>query len=215
MATGRAVMAIGLMAASSAAAQNIAAAPHAEPAPGELAAPVREAMAGGGTRTAVRGVTVDFWWVKSLALARPAGGPVSWSAVAEGTLVGAVRFSAPFRDIRGRIVKPGVYTLRYGIQPDNGDHLGVSPHREFLLMSPATADADVAPTGHEGTIAMARQSIGAAHPGVLSLDPPVAADPPLTIRANDAGHELVVFELPTSHGAPLRFGLILVGKIEA
>jgi hypothetical protein len=52
---------------------------------------------------------------------------------------------------------------------------------------------------------------------VWSLDPPTlpAEAAPLTTRTNDAGHEAIVFELVTSAGAPLRFGLILAGKIEA
>ena len=84
------------------------------------------------------GTTLDFWFVTSLPL--QAGGAPSWQQTEEGTIVGAVRVSAVYRDIRGRTIKPGTYTLRYGIQPANGDHLGVSPFREFLLLSPAAAD---------------------------------------------------------------------------
>jgi hypothetical protein len=184
--------------------------------PADLAPAVRALFAPDGVRVKGPGVTIDFWWVKSLPL-QPGGAAPAWAEVEEGTLVGAARLDAQHRDIRGRSIKPGVYTLRYGIQPANGDHLGVSPFREFLLLSPAAADADVKPTGHDGTVDLSTQTIGGSHPAVWSLDPPVAASSAalLSAHTNDAGHEGVVFEVPTSTGAPLRFGLILVGKIEA
>jgi hypothetical protein len=170
---------------------------------------VRPLIADAGARVTVPGANLDFWWVKSLP--QP-----SWQQLEEGTLVGAVRVSAVYKDIRGRVIKPGVYTLRYGIQPANGDHLGVSPFREFLLLSPAAADTDVKPTGHEGTVDLSKQTIGGSHPAVWSLDPPALTDAaPLSSRTNDAGHEAIVFEVPSASGAPLRFGLILAGKIEA
>ena len=56
----------------------------------------------------------------------------------------------------GAVIKPGVYTLRYGVQPDNGDHLGVSPHRQFLLISPAADDRNPAPQGHDGTVELSK-----------------------------------------------------------
>lgn len=184
--------------------------------PSDLAPAVRGLLAPGGVRVKGPGVTIDFWWVKTLPLQPGAAAP-AWQQVEEGTLVGAARLDAQYRDIRGRAIKPGVYTLRYGIQPANGDHLGVSPFRDFLLLSPAPADTDVKPTGHDGSVDLSKLTIGGSHPAVWSLDPPVAASDaaPLSAHTNDAGQEAIIFDVPTSTGAPLRFGLILVGKIEA
>jgi hypothetical protein len=143
----------------------------------------------------------------------------SWADVEEGSLVGAVKIPADFRDIRGRVIKAGVYTLRYGIQPQNGDHLGVSPFREFLLLSPAAADQDPAPRGHDGTVEISKQSIGGSHPGVWSIDPPVASGAALALHKTELGHDAVIMEVPVVRdGKPsgsLKFGLVLVGKIEA
>lgn len=203
------VLALAVLAANALSAAKLTEAP-----PPEFTPAVRAALAPDGARVSADGVTLDFWWVKTL----PVTGAATWQQVAEGALVGAVRVGAAFRDIRGRAIKPGVYTLRYGIQPANGDHLGVSPFREFLLLSPAAADRAPEPTGHEGTVDLSKQTIGGSHPAVWSLDPP-AVDPAgaalLSTRTNDAGHHAVVFEVPTSAGPPLRFGLILLGKIEA
>ncbi|MBI2220508.1 MAG: hypothetical protein HYU53_04815 [Acidobacteria bacterium] len=105
---------------------------------------------------------------------------------------------------------PGVYTLRFALQPMNGDHLGVSPHREFLLVSPAAVDTNPAPAGYQGTVDLSKQTTGASHPAAWSIDPPATTDEPLRSLTNDAGHHGVVFSAGT-----LRFGVILIGKIEA
>lgn len=169
-------------------------------------------MAEAGAKVESGAATLEFWWVTSL---DRSGSGEGWARVPEGSLVGAVRVSEPYPDIRGRRVKPGVYTLRYALQPMNGDHLGVSPHREFLLVSPAAADTTAAPTGYQGTVDLSKQTTGASHPAAWSLEPPAGTDAPLlSSYRNDAGHQGIVFEVQTSSG-PLKFGLILIGKIEA
>lgn len=193
---------------------QIVASKHADPAPAEIAAPLKGLLADGGTCAQVGEASLTFWWVKALPLAPDASGALEWAKVAEGALVGAVQISTNFRDIRGRTIKPGLYTLRYGIQPANGDHLGVSPYRDFLLLSPAAVDQDPAPTGHDGTIEMSKQTIGGSHPGPWMLDPPTTGEAVLSTGRTDMGFAYVVFELPSAAGA-LRFGLVLVGKVEA
>ncbi len=207
-----ALIALTLLAPAAAPAQTLTGAPLAEAPPDTLAAPVRAALAASGTRVTSGDVSLDFWWVKQLPVA--AADDVTWMQVAEGALVGAVRLSAAYRDIRGRTIKPGVYTLRYGIQPADGDHLGVSPYRDFLLLSPAAEDTGVAPTGHDGTIKMSRDTVGASHPAPWSLDPPVTSAPLLS-TGTDMDLTYIVFEVPTTGAKPLRFGLVLIGRIDA
>lgn len=188
-------------------AADLSAARHADPVPSELAAAVAGTMSSGGVRATVGANTVTFWFVKDL-------GASAWSGVKEGTLVGAARLEKDFRDIRGRVIKAGTFTVRYGIQPANGDHLGVSPYREFLLLSPAALDTDAGPRGHDGTVELSKEAIGGSHPAVLSIDPPVATAAPLSVATTELGHKAVVLEIPSAGGA-LRFGLVLIGKIEA
>ena len=84
---------------------------------------------------------LELWWVKAVSLEKaPASGKPSWADVADGTLVGVIRVGAAWSDIRGYGMKAGVYTLRFALQPQNGDHLGVSPNREFLLVCPSALD---------------------------------------------------------------------------
>lgn len=197
---------------------DLTAATHSEPLPRELPAPVAQVLSPGGVRAIANGTTLTFWWVKALPMKSEGAAP-SWSDLEEGSLVGAVSIDHDFRDIRGRILKSGVYTLRYGIQPANGDHLGVSPFRDFLLLCPAAADTDPAPRGHDGTVDLSKQSIGGSHPAVLSIDPPVATEQSLAVHTTDLGHKAVVVEVPITRGGKpagaLRFGIVLIGRIEA
>jgi hypothetical protein len=197
---------------ASAAFAQIATAPISVPAPDVIAAPLRSLLAAEGTKVSIGPTTLEFWWVNALAVS--GGGPAGWSHVAEGALVGALRVAGPFKEIRGKTVKPGVYTLRFGLQPQNGDHLGASPFREHLLLSPADVETDPKPLGFDGTVAISKQTIGTSHPAALSLDPPVATAAPLSATTNELEHKGLVFEVKTSAGTALKFGLILQGVIE-
>lgn len=199
-------------------AQTLAAAKHAEEPPVELADPIKLLLASGGQKATVGTAEVIFWWVKAVPL-KPGSAPAAWGQVPEGTLVGAVRLSAALDDIRGRRIKAGVYTLRYGVQPDNGDHLGVSPFRDFLLLSPVSLDKDPATIEHDPLAEMSGKSIGSSHPAAWSIDPPAATEEVLSIRTNEAGHKSVILQVPAARdgkdAGTIRFGLILIGEIEA
>jgi hypothetical protein len=202
---------LGILAAAvmvTAAANGVTVTTHSNAVPDEVAAPVKASLAPGGATVTLPGNTIEFWWVKALE-----GAGKDWSAVPEGALVGAMKVSAVFKDIRGRNIKPGTYLLRFALQPQNGDHLGVSPHRQFLIATPAAEDTKTEALGHEPAVALGAMTTNIAHPAILSIDPPVAAEAPLSVTQNDEGHTAVVFQVPAASG--LKFGLIVVGHIEA
>jgi hypothetical protein len=172
--------------------------------PAELAAGVSARLTP-AARVVVGSATLDVWLVDKL---ESSGGP-GWSGVDSGTLVGAMRVSGEFKEIRGKVVKPGVYTLRYGLQPQNGDHLGISTFREFLLISPASIDGDPKVLGFDGVVALSKEVIGTAHPASLSLDPPEdAPGAVLSTYKNEHQHDGVVLQIGS-----LKFGLIVSGLI--
>ena len=176
---------------------------HSDPVPSEIAAPVAAKLAPGGVRATANGTTITFWWIKDLTAA-------SWKDVPEGTLVGATKLDADVRDIRGHLMKAGVYTLRYGIQPATDDHFGVSPFRDFLLLSPAAIDKDPAAVSHDALVDLSKQTLGTKHPAVWSIDPPAAkgTDAPLSVYTTDLGHKSLIVQV----GA-LKFGVVLIGRI--
>ena len=114
------------------------------------------------------------------------------------------------------MVAPGVYTLRYGLQPQNGDHLGISTFREFLLFSPAAVDKDPKVLGFDGVVALSKQVIGTSHPASLSLDPPEDAP---GARALDLQERLgprrrrVRGPAQGTSAGTIKFGLIVSGLI--
>ncbi len=203
-----------VVAVSTADAQTLVVAKATAAPPAELNAVIAAALAPGSVTVKSGDVQLELWWVKAIALTKAPEAAPAWGDVGDGTLVGAIRVSAPWSDIRGYVVRPGVYTLRYARQPANGDHLGVSPNREFLLMSPAAVDTTPDPVGYKGAVDLSKQTVRRAHPSALSLDPPMATATSLSPVKTDLDLEGIVFSVPTSAGPPLTFGLILRGLIQ-
>ena len=141
--------------------------------PAELAPAVAATLQEKGHRvTGADGkVWCEVWFVKTA----PKGpvtseAEVTWKTMIPFSLVGAIRFPAQANDRRGQQVKAGVYTLRYANYPINGDHLGVAPQRDFLVLSHAAADQTPGPMAKfDDLIAFSRKVSGAAHPAVLSM----------------------------------------------
>ena len=208
------IVAVAILGIATAAAQPKVA-PLPEKPPPQIAPAIAAVLQQSAIKALVGGATLDIWWAQAIALT--AEGP-GWSSVESGTLVGAMRVSGPYKEIRGKAVAPGVYTLRYGLQPQNGDHLGISTFREFLVVSPAAIDTDPKVLGFDGVVALSKQVIGTSHPAGMSLDPPEDAPGALlSTYKNESGHDGIVFEVPRSvNGTPagtVKFGLIVSGTI--
>jgi len=94
----------------------------------------------------------------------------TWTGVAHGTLVGVVNFPTKTADRRGNPINAGVYTMRLSFFPVNGDHQGVAPQRDFLLLSKAEEDTDPASTPDFNTLVAASKKVtGSPHPAVFSM----------------------------------------------
>ena len=115
---------------------------------------------------------LDLWLRKGTpATAKPSGskGAVLYPVLTEGELLGAVKFADEGHDYRDQPIVPGVYTLRYGLQPVNGDHLGVSVNRDYMLLLPAAKDTETADLPRKKLEERSAESVGTTHPGVLLL----------------------------------------------
>lgn len=96
---------------------------------------------------------------------------LTYREIPEGELVGAVRFPAKFTDFRKQEIAAGVYTLRFALQPDIGDHTGTSPHPDFCLMCQAKEDKTVEPVEKKKLIEVSSLVNEGRHPAVLLLFP--------------------------------------------
>lgn len=197
-------------------AQNYKAEALSEPPPKELAAPIQAALSQTGIRvTGPSGPVCDLWLGK--AVPGKANAPqtlgVTFPQLAQGALIGAIRLPNSVKDYRKQMIKAGVYTLRYALLPDNGDHMGVAPQRDFVLASPATADQDAATLTFDQTIALSRKATGSNHPSVWSLAPPEdhPKSLPSVFHLDDGDLWLVEFSVPLA-GSTVPMALVVIGS---
>jgi len=145
----------------------------ADALPSELGPAIQGVLNPSGTKIMTQqGATIlEIWFRSSL----PAGSSakedhVTLPMIPKGALVGAMRVSGPATDARGQTLAPGVYTLRYGVAPDNEGHKTVAPQRDFMLISRAGDDqkpdaiADV-----DALIKQSAKASGTQHAAVYSI----------------------------------------------
>lgn len=154
----------------------------------------------------------ELWLRKSIPAATKKGPEAAaYLQLAESTLVGVVHFFQAAADFRGHQVPAGFYTLRYALIPDDGNHLGVSPNPDFLLLIPAQSDSDPsAAFTFQELVTMSARTGGTKHPGPLSLPP---ADKPSTgtIARDDQDHWIFSASLKLASGEEIPFAVIVKG----
>jgi hypothetical protein len=156
------------------------------------------------------GAWCEVWLAKSLVVgAKPDDDAISFG-IAQGTLLGVLRFPGPGADRRGQVIPAGVYTLRYSVFPVDGAHSGVAPQRDFALLTPLAADADpAAKPAFDDLVKMSRKASGSPHPAVLSLEtPPAGATAPSVVKEGEHDWTLTV------KAGDLTFSIIVAGKTE-
>jgi hypothetical protein len=173
---GRALTAVGwtwtlLLASATAWGQQFKA-DKAGPPPPEVASGIAQAIEKTGVQISGNGTAYCEIWLRTSLPSGVASNEqnVTLPHVPMGALLGVIRFDGNGSDRRGQTIKPGVYTLRYGIMPMNGNHQGAAPQRDFLLMTPAAEDRDVKATPNfDALVAMSRKASLTPHPAVLSF----------------------------------------------
>ena len=129
--------------------------------------------------------------------------------------MGVIRFLQPAADFRGQRIPAGFYTLRYELIPNDGNHLGVAPNRDFLLLVPAASDADPkAQFKFEELVALSREATGTKHPGPLNL---AQADGTVTAAAvskDDQDHWIFSAPVKLASGDEIPIALVVKGKAQ-
>jgi hypothetical protein len=114
----------------------------------------------------------EIWLRQAVpATAKPEGakGTIQFPFLAEGELLGVLKIVGEVADYRDQAINKGVYTMRYGLQPVNGDHLGVSPFRDYTLLLPAAKDASADPLPRKKLEAQSSEAAGTSHPAVFFM----------------------------------------------
>lgn len=124
-------------------------------------------------------VIAQFWMRTAPFEGDPvAGFGVRYDALPEGAFIGVVNFTEAGSDFREQSIPSGVYTLRYGLHPENGDHMGVAPSRDFAVLSPVEKDLDVAKNYEFEAMMDLTFEIGNQHPTVARLELPEGDEAP-------------------------------------
>ncbi len=203
----------GVASAQSYRVEKIAAAP-----PEELAPAVRDVLAGEALRVAGSSGTLCELWLRKVVPGKATPTQelgVTLGQLAEGTLVGAIRFPADVKDFRRQRVKAGVYTLRYALIPVDGNH-GVAPQRDFLVAGPASVDQSPATVTFQAALVLGRKTTGTNHPSVWSLAGIDAQPASLPTVAHQEDGDLWVLEFSAqvqsgSAASPVAMALVVVG----
>ena len=141
--------------------------------PGASAA-LKQAVEDKGYRiTLDGGWTAEFWFAKQLKTAAKNVPGALYSELTNAEFVGVVNLPKGMADFRGQAIPAGVYTLRYQLLPQDGNHMGVAPNPDFLLAIPLASD----PNPEQGylykkLVALSAKATGTNHPAVIALDTP-------------------------------------------
>ena len=158
---------------------------------------------------------VQIWLRKDVPVSdKPAAEGLFYPQLTPGELIGVATFPAETRDFRNQRVKPGTYTMRYELIPADGDHLGVSPNRDFVLLSPIAADTDAgAVYKFEDMVALSKQSTGTKHPQPFCLIDPQSGGPKIT---RDQDNDYVIFSttLSLAGGKTIPMSFIVKGQAQ-
>ncbi|MGH9353018.1 MAG: hypothetical protein ACRD2G_12800 [Terriglobia bacterium] len=190
-------------------------------APAAVPAPLQAVLESqGGQFMTVQGAPVcEIWWRKGIPVQKSAGGSpdVLYGGLSMGELVGVVNFPAAAKDFRGQAIKPGYYTLRYALIPQDGNHMGVSAYSDFLLLVTAANDANPSRNmTFDEVVKASRLATGTGHPGILMLDPPSQAANAAFPGAfqDDQGNWALEVKLDTGGGQQLPFAIVLEGQYQ-
>jgi len=135
---------------------------------------------------------------------------------APGELIGVlqVQSNSKYTDFRGQEIKPGVFTLRYGQQPEDGNHVGTSDLADFLLAIPAGLDTDPSPiAAFKALSERSAKTAGSTHPAIFSLLPnEKLADKPILTHDEVKDHTMLSVVLPAKGGAKVALRMVVIGK---
>jgi hypothetical protein len=191
-------LAVVLIASGRGYAEKYAIKPANTRAPKEIAEPIKKLLNDKSlqVRDEKGELVCEIWFRKALpSKAAPAQveNGLTYRELDEATVIGAIRFDRQSTDYRKQKIKPGVYTLRLGFQPMDGDHMGTAPYSEFCLLLPARLDTKPDLIETKELRETSGRAVAGTHPGVLLLYP--NEKPENTPKLVDKGSDTWVLNL--------------------
>ena len=161
-----------------------------------------------GTRT-----LCDIWLCKAweVASVEPPAGRLYPFQPAQ--LLGVLHFPRDGEDFRQQDIEKGWYTLRYELQPTDGNHVGTFPSPDFVLLVRAANDRSTAAMETKMLIEAAQDAAGTSHPAMLALQPVAGQDTASPSLRHDQQHDWWVLQVEGTasvDGKPLKLTVALV-----
>ncbi len=139
-------------------------------------------------------VIARYWGRKAAFEGEPSSGfGIRYDFIPEGAVIALVEFTANHSDFREQDVPAGWYTLRYALHPEDGNHMGVAPSRDFAVLSPADKDVEPARNYKFDEMVELTKAVGNPHPTIARVELPEGDEAP-NLWVND--YDLVVLDLP-------------------
>ncbi|MEK6302094.1 MAG: hypothetical protein AABO41_15400 [Acidobacteriota bacterium] len=176
---------------------------------------LKKALQPGGSRISLAdGAYCDIWLRAGVPAGKTDTQGAVYTTLGESALIGVVAFVRATTDFRGQPLKPGAYSLRYGLHPTDGNHMGISPIRDFLVLIPVASDQNPdAQFKFEELMKMSSKASGTNHPAVLSLAQADKSGSP-AVAPNDHGQLVFSSKLKTQSGSELPIAFIVKGIAE-
>ena len=108
-----------------------------------------------------------------------------------GQLIGLVHYNRKYLDFRKQTVPSGWYTVRFELQPIDGNHEGTSITRDFLLLVNIQQDDAEKKWEDKSLFKASAESIGTTHPAMLSLQPATDGNMSAIVHNSDKDFQIL------------------------
>lgn len=177
-------------------------------------AAVKNVLTESGSRVLLSNGTplAEVWLRKTVVKGSSNNPDVLYPQIGLTHMVGVIHFPNGAKDFRGHAVKPGYYTMRYEVQPNDGDHLGTAPNPDFLLLLLPGDDPDPnAAMDFKQLAALSAHVSATRHPSVFEMMGPEKGDLP---RAYTNADDYVIFSdnMISEDGTKFPIAVVLKGQ---
>jgi hypothetical protein len=105
--------------------------------------------------------------------------------------------------------------MRYAVHPTDGNHMGISPIRDFLVLLPVSADPNPeAQFKFEELTKMSTKVTGTTHPGILSLIQLASAPAAPKLDTDEFNHIAFSAAIKNQSGTAMPISFVVKGHAE-
>ena len=156
----------------------------------------------------------DVWLAKKVATTKKDAPGAYYPEFHESEFLGVITFpKGGASDFRGQTIRPGSYTMRYELLPTDGNHMGVAPYPDMVLLIPVADDPDPdAVLDFARLVELSTKASGTAHPAAFELVP--ARDSEGAVFQTDDGWIVFQAEITSNSMKPMKVAFVVKGSGE-